>query len=111
MTSLGCQNDARVSKLCFGLSCRARQRYPDSLAEAMMGVLSGGGPLGGMHHLGALSEHVAAMRRAWGSAPLPGRLPAHLMYSDRDFDENDYEMLLALDDGVASRRGTIFLLV
>jgi hypothetical protein len=33
-----------------------------------------------------------------------GRLPAHLLLSDRDFDENDYEALLALDDGVENRK-------
>ncbi len=34
-----------------------------------------------------------------------GRLPPHLLFSDRDFDENDYEALLALDEGVESRKG------
>ena len=35
------------------------------------------------------------------------RLPLHLLLSDRDFDENDYEALLALDDNVESRNGAI----
>ena len=34
-----------------------------------------------------------------------GRLPAHLLFSDRDFNENDYEALLALDDGIENRKG------
>ena len=33
------------------------------------------------------------------------RLPAHLLFSDRDFNENDYEALLALDEGIENRRG------
>jgi len=76
----------------------------------MIGMLSEGGSLGSVHHLGAMSDHVAAVRRVMGSLAgrgAPGRLPAHLMYSDRDFDENDYEMLLALDENVASRKGAV----
>ena len=38
-----------------------------------------------------------------------GRLPPHLLFSERDFDENDYEALLALDDAVESRKGVIFV--
>uniref|UniRef100_A0A061S5C4 Ring u-box superfamily isoform 2 n=2 Tax=Tetraselmis sp. GSL018 TaxID=582737 RepID=A0A061S5C4_9CHLO len=30
---------------------------------------------------------------------------AHLLLSDRDFDENDYELLLSLDDGIENRKG------
>eukprot|EP00873_Tetraselmis_striata_P001826 jgi/Tetstr1/422090/TSEL_012948.t1 len=41
--------------------------------------------------------------------PMPemreGRLPPHMLMSDRDFDENDYEALLALDEGVENRKG------
>lgn len=33
------------------------------------------------------------------------RLPPHLLFSDRDFDENDYEFLCRLDDTVESRKG------
>ena len=33
------------------------------------------------------------------------RLPPHLLFSDRDFNENDYEALLALDEGIENRRG------
>ena len=33
-----------------------------------------------------------------------GRLPAHLLLSDRDFDENDYEALLALDEGIENHK-------
>lgn len=69
-----------------------------------MGMLSDGGSLAHMQ-LGALSQHVAAVRHAMGALQGPGRLPAHLLFSDRDFDENDYEALLALDDSVVSRKG------
>lgn len=34
-----------------------------------------------------------------------GRLPAYMLFSDRDFDENDYEALLALDEGIENRKG------
>jgi hypothetical protein len=43
-----------------------------------------------------------AMRAAAAGA---GRLPAALLFSDRDFNADDYEALLALDDGLESRRG------
>ena len=69
-----------------------------------MGMLSEGGPLAHMQ-LGSLSHHIAAVRHALGNMGGPGRLPAHLLFSDRDFDENDYEALLALDENVKSRKG------
>lgn len=76
--------------------------WAPSLAEAMMGMFSESGPLSHMH---SLSEHVAAVRQALGNIAGPGRLPAHLLFSDRDFDENDYEALLVLDETVTSRKG------
>ena len=33
------------------------------------------------------------------------RLPPHLLFSDRDFDGDDYEFLSRLDDSVESRKG------
>ncbi len=33
------------------------------------------------------------------------RLPPHLLFTERDFDENDYEALLVLDEAVESRKG------
>eukprot|EP00210_Caulerpa_lentillifera_P002038 g1953.t1 len=33
------------------------------------------------------------------------RLPPHLLFSDRDFDGNDYEILSRLDDSVESKKG------
>lgn len=70
----------------------------------MMGMLAEGGGLSGSQ-LSSLQQHVAAMRQVLGHMADPGALPAHLLYTDRDFDENDYEALLALDDTVASRKG------
>lgn len=52
----------------------------------------------------AAHPHIAAMREAFAGAG-NNRLPAHLLLSDRDFDENDYEALLALDDSVENRKG------
>ena len=90
---------------CRSGARRSTDWAPASLAEAMMGILSDGSPLAHMQ-LGALSHHVAAVRHAMGALRRPGHLPAHLLLSDRDFNEHDYEALLALDDGVASRAGT-----
>ena len=36
-----------------------------------------------------------------------GRLPPHLVFSDRDFNESDYEALLALDEGIENRKGAL----
>ena len=51
-------------------------------------------------------RHLSALREAMVGAGT-GRLPLHLLLSDRDFDENDYEALLALDDNVESRKGAL----
>jgi len=48
--------------------------------------------------------HLAAVREAFAGMSA-GRLPPQLLFSDRDFTEADYEMLLALDEGVENRRG------
>ena len=72
----------------------------------MMSMLSDGSSLP-HNHPGALYHHVAAVRQAMGTLQGPGRLPPHLLFSDRDFDENDYEALLALDDSIASRKGAL----
>ncbi len=50
---------------------------------------------------------IANIRCAQAMAGLHGgsRLAPHLLFSDRDFNENDYEALLALDEGIENRRG------
>ena len=48
--------------------------------------------------------HLSAMRAAFAGMS-SGRLPPHLLFSDRDFNEDDYEALLALDDTVENRKG------
>lgn len=83
---------------------------PALLVDAMMGMLAEGQSLP-QTQLGALSEHVAAVRQALGHMSGPGHLPAHLLFSDRDFDANDYEALLALDDPIKSRNGMHFVLL
>lgn len=35
-----------------------------------------------------------------------GRLPAELLFSDRDFTDADYETLLALDDSIVKKGAT-----
>ena len=56
--------------------------------------------LGGLE--GAAGARLAAIRDAFAGM-ISGRLPPHMLFSDRDFDANDYEALLALDDGVQSK--------
>eukprot|EP00891_Asterochloris_glomerata_P003948 jgi/Astpho2/3948/Aster-x0611 len=80
-----------------------RRRWGNSLAEAMMGMLQDSGGRFGVtapHLVG----HFGAMREAFAGMN-SGRLPAHMLFSDRDFDENDYEALLALDEGIENRKG------
>lgn len=52
----------------------------------------------------SMEPHLAAMR-AMAAFGQQTRLAPQLMFSDRDFDENDYEALLALDDSVENRKG------
>jgi hypothetical protein len=56
--------------------------------------------LGGLE--GAAGARLAAIRDAFAGMN-SGRLPPHMLFSDRDFDANDYEALLALDDAVQSK--------
>lgn len=50
---------------------------------------------------------LGAMRAAMAGLAAHTRLPPQLLYSDRDFDENDYEALLALDETVENRKGAL----
>jgi hypothetical protein len=50
-----------------------------------------------MNDLSALHQALAGARS--------GALPPALLFSDRDFTDADYEMLLALDERVENRRG------
>ncbi len=60
--------------------------------------------MAGVHFDGPAGAQWSAMRDAFAGMTT-GRLPPHLLFSERDFDENDYEALLALDDSVESRKG------
>lgn len=88
---------------------RRRGWGPGSLAEAMMGML-GEDALGVVpgarmpHPPRHIAGHLTAMRAAFAGMS-SGRLPPHLLFSDRDFNEDDYEALLALDDTVENRKG------
>ncbi|KAK9824127.1 hypothetical protein WJX72_007979 [[Myrmecia] bisecta] len=94
---------------------RRRGWGASSLAEAvMLGVLGGGMPFPAVGGAGAagrashLSTHLSAMRHAYASMSgslRNSRLPPQLLFSDRDFNENDYEALLALDEGIENRKG------
>lgn len=65
------------------------------------------GARGGVRGGGGRSGHeasMAALREAMGGL-VGGRLPPELLFSDRDFTDADYELLLALDEGVENRKG------
>lgn len=88
---------------------RGRRRgWGPGLAEAMMGMLGEdplGSPFGANPHPSPhLAGHLNAMRAAFAGMS-NNRLPPHLLFSDRDFNEDDYEALLALDDTVENRKG------
>ena len=51
-----------------------------------------------------LSSIIQALHQAV-SGSRTGSLPPSLLFSDRDFNDEDYEALLALDEGVVNRRG------
>ncbi|KAK9916631.1 hypothetical protein WJX75_005132 [Coccomyxa subellipsoidea] len=78
-----------------------------SIAEVVMGMFAGAGPLAGGPFTGLEGPsggHWSAMREAFAGMS-QNRLPPHLLFTERDFDENDYEALLALDEAVESRKG------
>lgn len=70
--------------------------------DAMMGSADGRLPQPPSH----IAGHLSAMRAAFAGMS-SGRLPPHLLFSDRDFNEDDYEALLALDDTVENRKGEL----
>lgn len=73
--------------------------------DAMMGSGDGRPPQPPSH----IAGHLSAMRAAFAGMS-NNRLPPHLLFSDRDFNEDDYEALLALDDTVENRKGDLFVL-
>lgn len=89
---------------------RSRVLGGASLADAMLDMLGDES----MMAAGGMGAHVHnrmhLVREAFMSLHT-GRLPPHMLLSDRDFDENDYEMLLALDEGVENRKGAVSFLV
>ena len=99
-------------RVCRASEVRARRRAwgpGDSLAEAMMGILGEDAMMGGFegrlpHAPAHMAGHRHAMRAAFAGIT-SGRLPPHLLFSDRDFNEDDYEALLALDETVENRKG------
>jgi hypothetical protein len=71
------------------------------LGEDALGVVPGARMPHPPRHI---AGHLSAMRAAFAGMS-SGRLPPHLLFSDRDFNEDDYEALLALDDTVENRKG------
>ena len=74
--------------------------------DAMLGSSDGRLP----HPPPHIAGHLSAMRAAFAGMS-SGRLPPHLLFSDRDFNEDDYEALLALDDTVENRKGELSLVL
>ena len=70
--------------------------------DAMIGSSDGRLPQPPSH----IAGHLSAMRAAFAGMS-SGRLPPHLLFSDRDFNEDDYEALLALDETVENRKGAL----
>ncbi len=68
----------------------------------MLFLMFAGGHFPGLD--GPQGGHWSAMREAFAGMS-QNRLPPHLLFTERDFDENDYEALLALDEAVESRKG------
>lgn len=102
---------------CRAPEARGRRRGwgPESLAEAMMGMLGEDAMLGSAegrlpHPPSHIASHLSAMRAAFAGMS-SGRLPPHLLFSDRDFNEDDYEALLALDETVENRKGELFFIL
>lgn len=75
------------------------------LADAMMSLFAHGMPFAGPGPAGAqrVASHHALGNATAGAGS--GRVPLHLLFTDRDFGADDYEMLLALDEGVENRKG------
>lgn len=44
------------------------------------------------------------------TAQSQSRLPPSMLFSDRDFGADDYEALLALDEGIDNRKGALTFL-
>lgn len=58
--------------------------------------------------MGAHDGEPWSLGHLFGGQPGAGRLPAELLFSDRDFTDADYETLLALDDSIV-KKGTPLL--
>lgn len=74
--------------------------------DAMLGSADGRLPPPPSH----IAGHLSAMRAAFAGMS-SGRLPPHLLFSDRDFNEDDYEALLALDETVENRKGELSVML
>ena len=53
--------------------------------------------------MGAHDVEPWSLGQLFGGQPGAGRLPAELLFSDRDFTDADYETLLALDDSIVKK--------
>ena len=53
--------------------------------------------------MGAHDGEPWSLGHLFGGQPGAGRLPAELLFSDRDFTDADYETLLALDDSIVKK--------
>lgn len=61
----------------------------------------------GMHvSMGAHDGEPWHLGHLLGGRPGAGRLPAELLFSDRDFTDADYETLLALDESIVKKGAT-----
>lgn len=94
------------SMLAAGDSAEPCSRASGAAAAAAGDERRGGRGRGGRHAHAHPSRHLhgqlSAMREALLGMACSG-LPAQILFSDRDFDADDYEMLLRLDERVEKR--------
>lgn len=80
-----------------------RSTFADAIADA----LSGGLARESHPSIGRFDSflmELAALHQAVAGARMRV-LPPHLLFSDRDFNEDDYEILLALDENIPNHKG------
>ena len=77
---------------------------PLSFSTAMVELFTGPINSGDPRPFAAFLADFEALHQAVNGIH-SGTLPAHLLFTDRDFNEADYEALLALDEKIENKRG------
>jgi E3 ubiquitin-protein ligase RNF38/44 len=98
--------DTFVDEMLLEAALRERERgRPFGPPRRRLGGAGPGRPRDrGEGHISMILNEIAALQQAVLGARNSG-LPSEMLFSDRDFTEDDYEALLALDEGVENRKG------